>query len=312
MIVLGLLILGLALVYCCAHALVRASWPARSPHAALWSWLALLTAGLTGTAWIGLMAVASVQHLGVDVGHLLHACLVTAADGFQHRSAFLTTTAGVVACAGLLRVGCAAARDLCTGHRIRREQRMLLDLVGLPQHSGGPLRVVPADQPLAYCVPGAGGRIVLSTALRDLLDADELEAVLAHERAHLAGRHHLLLLPARALLAAAPRLRAARRVASAMTTLVEMAADDRACLHAPRRSLVGALLKIGGAPQPTAGLAASGGATGVRIMRLLQPPAAAAPGRDRLLVASGAVLLALPWLVAGVPAGLAVTGHCYA
>ena len=282
----------------------------RSPQAALWSWLALLAAGLSGSAWISLMAVASVQHVGVDVGHLLHACLVTAADGFRHRSAFLTTAAGVVACAGLLRICWAAARDLLTGYRARREQRILLDLVGLPQHSGGLLRVVPADQPLAYCVPGAGGRIVLSTAARDLLDADELEAVLAHERAHLAGRHHLLLLPARALLAAAPRAGAAIRVAVAMSTLVEMAADDRACLHAPRRSLVGALLKIGGAPQPTTGLAASSGSTSARVVRLLQPPAAAAPGRDRLLVASTAALVALPWLVAGVPAGLAVTGHC--
>lgn len=295
----------------CADALLRAAWPSRHPRAALGAWLALLAAGLSGTLWVGLMSVASVQHVGVDVGHLLHVCLVTAADVFRHPSAALTTVAGAVACLALLRVARAGVRESWTGRRARREQRDLLDLVAASggEVGGRRLRLLPADQPVAYCIPGAGGRIVLSTATRDLLAADELEAVLAHERAHLAGGHHLLLAPARVLLAAAPGVAVLRRISSAMAMLVEMAADDRACRDASRPALARALVKLGLAPAPAPGLQATGGATTARVLRLLEPPTRASlqPG---LLAGAAGALLVLPWVVAGVPVGLAVTGHC--
>ena len=49
---------------------------------------------------------------------------------------------------------------------------------------------------------GCGRPIVISAGTLDLLDADELAAVLAHERAHLRERHDLVLLPFTALLRA--------------------------------------------------------------------------------------------------------------
>ena len=47
--------------------------------------------------------------------------------------------------------------------------------------------------PTAYCIPGRQSRVVLSQGVLDALPDDQLEAVVAHEDAHLRGRHDLLL-----------------------------------------------------------------------------------------------------------------------
>src|SRR2546430_14723723 len=64
------------------------------------------------------------------------------------------------------------------------------------------------DEAAAWCLPGAGGQVVLTTAAVHALDEAQLAAVLAHERAHQRGRHHLLVALAGSLAAAFPRGRA--------------------------------------------------------------------------------------------------------
>lgn len=62
---------------------------------------------------------------------------------------------------------------------------------------GGDLAVVPSPDPYAYALPGGrgrGGRVVVSTAMLECLGARERRALVAHERAHLSGRHHRYLL----------------------------------------------------------------------------------------------------------------------
>ncbi len=56
---------------------------------------------------------------------------------------------------------------------------------------GDPAVVLDDPRPAAYCVPGRPGTIVLTSGALAVLDPAQLAAVLAHERAHLAGRHHL-------------------------------------------------------------------------------------------------------------------------
>lgn len=48
-------------------------------------------------------------------------------------------------------------------------------------------------EPAAYCVAGRYPTVILTTGALRALDPDQLDAVLAHERAHLAGHHHRLL-----------------------------------------------------------------------------------------------------------------------
>jgi Zn-dependent protease with chaperone function len=52
-------------------------------------------------------------------------------------------------------------------------------------------------QPVAYCVAGPHPTVILTTAVLRALDPDQVDAVLAHERAHLASHHHRLLAIAR-------------------------------------------------------------------------------------------------------------------
>jgi Peptidase family M48 len=169
-----------------------------------------------------------------------------------------------------------------------------------PQHAV----VLDAPQPAAYCVPGRPATIILTTAALAILDCDQLTAVLAHERAHLAGRHHLLTGLTRGLAAVFPAVPLFTCGPREVARLAELRADDAAACRSGRRTLVAALLAMGtGAAVPAAALGATGGATGgataARVQRLLDPPgrgtraALALMTLTALLAAASAVIPAL-------------------
>jgi Zn-dependent protease with chaperone function len=79
-------------------------------------------------------------------------------------------------------------------HALRHAQTARL--AGHPQPTLGAVLVDHA-QPAAYCVAGPHPTVILTTAALQALDPDQVDAVLAHERAHLAYRHHRLLAIAR-------------------------------------------------------------------------------------------------------------------
>ena len=139
--------------------------------------------------------------------------------------------------------------------------------------------VLDATRPAAYCVPGRPPAIVLTTGALAVLDPEQLTAVLAHERAHLAGRHHLLLAVTRSLAAVAPAVPLFARGSGEVTRLAEMRADDVAARHGARRTLLAALLTMGAdaavVQAPAAWLAATGGVVAARVRRLADPPAPA-------------------------------------
>ncbi|MFC4004033.1 M56 family metallopeptidase [Prauserella oleivorans] len=108
-------------------------------------------------------------------------------------------------------------------------------------------------KPVAYSVAGRRhGTIVATTGVRRL-GALRCEAVLAHERAHLRGRHHLLILAADILSAALPFVPLARRAPGAIRILAELAADASAARSHGPGPLRSALLAMsqGGTPAPT-------------------------------------------------------------
>jgi hypothetical protein len=172
---------------------------------------------------------------------------------------------------------------------------------GMRAGGAGRAVVVDADAPAAYCVPRPA-TIVVTTGALAILDPDQLGAVLAHERAHLAGRHHLLTTLSRGLAAVFPAVPLFVRGMREVADLAEMAADDAAARRAGRATLVAALLTIGtGAAVPAlavpgAPLAATGGAVTARVQRLLNPPHGAA--RAAALGAIIALLAAAPALIA--------------
>ncbi|KAA1251621.1 M56 family metallopeptidase, partial [Mycobacterium simiae] len=130
--------------------------------------------------------------------------------------------------------------------------------------------VVPAPQPVAYCVTGRPhALVVVTTAALGRLDEQQLAAVLAHEYAHLAGRHHDLLMALRAIAASLPRLTLFSAAADVVADLLEMCADDAAVRRHGKIALVRGLLALTAPPaMASAALGAAGTATLARATRL--------------------------------------------
>jgi len=298
-----------------ASALAQASWPRRSPAAAILLWQAL---GLAG----GLAAVGTLVSLGlpgdhVGVAHfLLHPGAVFPSTTFRFPVAFgmvsVLPVMLLVVRLTCLAAGLALLASLCwvliavsaAALQARRRQRALLALLahGDPKVPGA--LVVDYPTAAAYCLPGLRSRIVvLSVGTLELLGRGELAAVLAHERAHLRERHDLVLLPFTALRRAFPRSGMCAEAHRAVALLVEMLADDRALRGRPARELVSALVRFGTAgtcPVPAGALAAGEGDMAARVARLLQPV------RPLPAAASAAVCLAAGLLVAATVALLIV------
>jgi hypothetical protein len=195
--------------------------------------------------------------------------------------------------------------------RTRRRHRALLELVVRPGTSSSAADTLLLDHPapVAFCIPGVRPLVVLSSGMVEELDGAQVDAVVAHERAHLAERHHLLLLPFVAWRAALPVLPAADRAHDAVRDLVEMRADDVALTSLsgpdPRRTLAAAIVAVAGGAGgsvPAGALAVTGGAVAVRVRRLLAPAEPLPPSARWTALASALALLLVPTLLLVLPA----------
>ena len=292
-----------------ASALVQASWPRRSPAAAILLWQALgLAAGLAAVGTlIGLAMPAS--NAGVLRSALRAGTLLQARDVFQLTGMF-GAPGGLPVVIAAVRLTCLAAglllfALLCwvlvavsvAALQARRRQRALLTLLAhLDPKVPGAL-VVDYPSAAAYCLPGLRSQIVVSVGTLELLGRAELAAVLAHERAHLRERHDLVLLPFTALRRAFPRSATCTDAHRSVALLVEMLADDRALRGRPARELVSALVRFGTAdtcPAPAGALAAGEGEVAARVSRLLQPVRPLPTAAVLAICLAAALLMAVP------------------
>jgi hypothetical protein len=292
--------------------LAEADWPRYSPRAALVLWQAVGLA--SGLAAIGAGLAVAVAPLARQLLPGLWALGRQALAGHPLDRLGALNLLGLAwtAALGALLVGVLIRQALAT-LRARVRHRRLVDLVARPCACPGATdaQVVATATPLAYCLPGLRPRLVLSAGTLALLDPCQLAALIEHERAHLRAHHDLVVLPflaLRATLPWVPWLRRTHEAAhTAVTTLVEMLADDCACRHHERRVLATALVRVATAaaplPVPATGPtpAATEGATLARVRRLLDPPSplpAWVPPAAYLLAAAlllvPTVLLALP------------------
>ncbi|MDP3713840.1 MAG: M56 family metallopeptidase [Mycobacteriales bacterium] len=245
--------------------LAAARWPARSPGRALQLWQALGLSG--GLLALELLLTRALAPVGED--HLDGVRRAWDAPSRLPWWSWLALAAFIALLLRLLSVLLAStARTLLA----RRRHRCLVDLVTTPAPTLRGTRVVDHAVPVAYCLPGLRSRVVLSQGVLALLAADEVEAVLAHERAHLTQRHDLVVLPFVALGATFPRLPPVRTAQAEVALLVEMLADDVAVRRHDRAVLAAALAKVGGGAVPPGGLGAAGPAVLRRRERLLQAP----------------------------------------
>lgn len=190
-----------------------------------WSRLAMASTwlGLRATQ-LGLFLLAAPTVLrGIGIEDLADAC---------HRvlgpimpGGALSGWAAAVAFTALLLRGRQVRRDVVRAQRLARIEPWLGEHRPMP---AGSLVVLPCDQLLAYAAPGSPMQIVVSQGLVDTLAADELDAVIGHELAHVHCRHDRYLLTASmvdGVLGWCPGVRAST---AALRLAIERCADEDA------------------------------------------------------------------------------------
>ncbi|MFD7439289.1 M56 family metallopeptidase [Streptomyces sp. NPDC059861] len=177
--------------------------------------------------------------------------------------------AGKAAIPALLVVAVVCGRTLWRHSRVRRRAHRAL--AGLPSTE---VAVLPDDVPYAYALPGGTrDRIVVTTALLSGLQPAERRALFAHERAHLAARHHRFLLAVQLAARANPFL---RPLSTAVTYTTERWADEEAARavgdrRVAARAIGKAALVSRGTPVPTLAGFAAPGPVPRRVAALLGP-----------------------------------------
>ncbi|MGD9619439.1 MAG: M48 family metalloprotease [Mycolicibacterium sp.] len=279
--------------------LARARWPLRAPRAVIVLWQS-----------IALAAVLSAFSVGIDIASRL---FISGQDGLP-TTAFtgqiallgwplwaayvtvfaLTLTIGARLIAAVFKVAIATRRR-------RAHHRMVVDLVGTSHARAPQLRILGVTEPLAYCLPGVRGRIVVSEGALNTLAHSEVTAILRHEHAHLRARHDLVLEMFTAVHAAFPRFVRSAHALAAVRLLIESLADDAAVRSTGPAPLARALVACASARAPIGALAAGGPTTVTRVRRLGGKPnslfiAAGAYGAAAAVLVIPTVALAVPWL----------------
>ncbi|ARP71529.1 peptidase M48 Ste24p [Streptomyces pluripotens] len=251
-----------------------------TPRPAAWALacIALVTAvGWTGSlALLAFTGIAQIPEVAAE-GHWS----VTALRAEDPVDVVVAAVSALVLAASVVSLGVAALRQV---QQIVRAKRECAALRGDTE-----LAVVDDAAPLAFALPGAPGRIVVSRGMLRCLGDDEREALLAHERTHLRGRHHLFLSLWRLTTALNPLL---RPLADTGAFVLERWADEEAAVRVGDRAVVAravgrAALASAGAPRPA--LAVTGGEVPQRVRALLAPP----PARRSLPFLANALLLAV-------------------
>ena len=229
------------------------------------------------------------------------------------RATYATPGGATVAGLGLTLAGAVASRTAVTALRhLRATGRQAMRhahtarLAGVPQPALAAV-LLEHPQPAAYCVAGRQPTVVLTTGALQALSPDQLQAVLAHERAHLAGHHHRLLALARIGRRALPFLPLTREADVQVARLIELHADDAATRTSDPVPLAAALVVLAtAAASPAPALAAAATDTVQRIQRLLHPAAPLSRVRQQLLRAVASALALAPVLLALTPAVVAL------
>ncbi|MBP2580028.1 Zn-dependent protease with chaperone function [Streptomyces sp. PvR006] len=266
---LALLTYAVAVGVVAPRVLLQASWTHRAPALATAVWLTLSASFPLTIVLASSQLGAPTEHLHAGVIGLLHAC------GFGSGAvAPNPTTADRLAVA--IPVGLAVALagaflfHLARAYLVRARHRDRLDKVGVRSER---LRatIVPHATPNAYCLPGLRPRIVVSDGAVRLLTEEQLGAVLEHERAHVAGRHHLVIAATDAFHGTFPWLPLARHAREQAVLLLEMIADDRALRRHSHEVLATAMYEIAAGRTPKGTFGVGGTPALIRLRRILGP-----------------------------------------
>ena len=198
---------GLLAVYALAVAaagtwwLPGAAWPRRLPRLGIAAWQVLTVTFVASVLLAGLLIAIPCLPEGVNLD-----AVAELRDHYSSaRGIAIGSTAAAASLAAIGRLLWAAASAMAMARRRRARHDETLALVGRPGPIPG-MVVLDDDRPLVYCLPSRD-RVVVTSGALGRLDQAQLQAVLAHERAHLSARHHLVIMLARVLPDAFPGIR---------------------------------------------------------------------------------------------------------
>ncbi len=289
---------AVAVAWCLPMLLTRLTAGSVCVRLGLAAWLVAMASVLTGAmAAVRFVVKAAISDWPWLAEAVCRSVSGRACAAAVYRSAVFELAVSLAAVIAALATATVAWRY---GRRVRRAQRQTrahaeaARITGRRLAAASPAVVLDDPHPAAYCMPGRPATIVVTSGALAVLDDAQLAAVLAHERAHLAGRHHVLLTLTRGLAASFPAVPVFTKGLAHVARLAEMCADDAAARHAGLPELLAALLTMGtGQAIPTAALAATTGATAARVQRLIEPPPEASQALNRVALIAVMILLAL-------------------
>ncbi|MEX3655944.1 M56 family metallopeptidase [Mycolicibacterium fortuitum] len=275
-------------------------------------WVAIVGVGAGGVTQVGLhvlirrgiSAAALLCIWGVMVGLIITALALPALAELLHRC-WLTVhsadTSSVSTPAGALSVSILLVTAMRGGwrlghigrlrHRLHGRHFEMMWVLTRERPRRGAVLWLPATQPLAYSLAGQPPLVVATAGLREVFDDATVGAVLAHEHAHVARRHHLLVALADALASGLGWLPLMRQSPSLVRTLVELDADAHAARgHGPHRLLL-ALQALQHATAPPAALGITSECTQLRLARLAAEQRGGSGRFDGAAARCGAVLV---------------------
>jgi Zn-dependent protease with chaperone function/uncharacterized membrane protein len=273
-VVVGLLLYSMAMLVAAPPLLRAMTCSGNAPRLGVVTWLSAI--GTLVASWVAtsVMVIVEVISRWTHPRTVAASCLaslqrtMSGDAGIAPQITLLAIAAAVTVTAAIIGVRLATA---VLGMRARaHEHARAVRLVG---HRTGEADVVMVEAPkaAAYCVAGRPPAIVVTSAARAALDDRQLAAVLAHERAHLDGRHAMIVSALRALAAVFPRVSLITEGAQQVSRLLEMCADDVAVRRHSGQSLLSGLITLCTAA-PAEALAAADLAVLARAERLARPP----------------------------------------
>lgn len=283
--------------------LLRITADGNAPRLAIAAWLtAVVTVLGCSVAAMALLLIEAAGHWD-SPDSLLMSCLGRLQAillGYSGWPARIVATAAVAIAFGSLVAICVRVGRALS--RMRTHTFAHADAVRLVGRSdGSDVVIIEAAEPAAYCVAGRPPAIVVTTAALAALDRTQLAAVVAHERAHLDGRHAYVVAAVRGLAAALPRIGLFTNAATQICSLLEMCADDAAARRHGHQPLLAGLLALSGALAPAHGLAAASVAVLVRAERLTDPQKGLAQIRTRVTLGGAvAAMAATPLTIAAL------------
>lgn len=264
---------------------------ARLLGAGLVTGFVLIESGLVLWATPALLDAMSLAELAAACRRMLGGLVPGGRVGGMAAAAVLvwTTTAALV---GLGRVVRSQRRYRVEPTLARAERRETHELV-----------VLPTIQPFAYAVGGRRPQIVLTRGVVDRFPAEYVEAIMAHEMAHVRNRHHRFLMLSSGVLAAFGWIPPVRSGVDHLHLALERWADEEAAATVPdgRSSVRGAVLAMAVSMAAAVGVTGFGGPE--TIAERAKALAGGAPRRSPVTVtglyAGLGALVVLAWASVG-------------